>query len=101
MADERQLKILRERGVKGWNRWRKKGATKTEHEEAEPSKIGVAGPQVMGGNPSFKDVDLSHAELRGSDLQGVNFQRANLQGANLQKANLTWSKSSECRHPGG
>ena len=65
MANTEQVAILRDKGVKQWNNWRK------AHQDLEP--------------------DLAEADLTGADLPGADLSKAYLRGANLHKANLRWA----------
>jgi uncharacterized protein YjbI with pentapeptide repeats len=71
MADEEQLKILRQ-GVAAWNDWREKNP------EVQPNLR----------QANLREVDLGRANLRQADLWGANLQRASLHGADLSRANL-------------
>ncbi len=80
MANEEQLRILKEEGVKAWNRWR----------ENNPDKI----------------VDLSEAELvwqdlRQADLKGADLSKANLRQADLKGADLSRKKLRQADLKGG
>ena len=82
MADEWQLKILTEQGVKAWNKWRK-----------ENPIIGKAlsDPRLGDTNLSWEAVhplNLGKADLRGMDLRGANFSMANLFESDLSSADL-------------
>lgn len=83
MANEEHLKILKQ-GVKGWNQWRDKNATKhfaTTVVDKKYTKPFVT--TVVSG------IDLQHADLRGVNLSQVDLSRTNLTGADLTGANLT------------
>ena len=67
MADEEQLKILRQ-GVAAWNEWR----------QMNP-----------GLRPDLSDANLNGANLNGANLNGANLIGANLGGALLIGASLT------------
>jgi hypothetical protein len=72
MADEEQLKILRQ-GVAAWNDWRK----------ANPE---VLRPDLRGAN--LRDTNLTAADLRGVDLCGADLCWADLYKADLCGADL-------------
>ena len=74
MADEAQVKILKEEGVKTWNEWR------------------IANPKTR---PDLRRANLSELDLRDSNLTGANLTMANLVGANLIGAKLGWAKLSQ------
>ncbi len=82
MADEAQLKILNQQGVKAWNKWRK-----------ENPIIGKAldDPHLGGTNVSWEavhPVNLRKADLHGMDLRGANLLMADLFEADLSNADL-------------
>jgi len=82
VADEGQVKILKEQGVKGWNKWRK-----------ENPIIGKAlnDPNLGDTNASWEvvhPVNLRKADLRGMDLRGANLLMADLFEADLSDADL-------------
>lgn len=82
MADEWQIKILKEQGVKAWNKWRK-----------ENPIIGKAlnDPNLGDANVSWEavhPVNLRKADLRGMDLRGANFLMADLFESDLSNADL-------------
>jgi hypothetical protein len=91
MADEEQLRILRE-GVKVWNRWR------VDHRRIWPdlrgadlSRTDIGGVNLRGAN--LKEARLSGANLGGADLivadlREAALREAKLSGANLQEAKL-------------
>jgi hypothetical protein len=67
VADDAQIKILKEQGVKAWNEWR----------NATP-----------GTRPDFSDADLSFLNLSDADLSDVDLSETNLSGAILSAADL-------------
>jgi hypothetical protein len=67
VADEAQVKLLKEKGVEAWNAWR------VEH---------------FSIRPDLTDVDLHGVDLRGAEFFETNLHGANLAGANLHRANL-------------
>jgi uncharacterized protein YjbI with pentapeptide repeats len=68
MADESQLKILKE-GVAAWNEWRRKDIIQVD----------------------LSGADLSGAHLREADLSEAYLTRADLSGANLPDLETGWS----------
>lgn len=74
MADEAQVKLLKEKGVKAWNEWRR------------------ANPFVL---PNLRSADLQGASLKGAYLYGVDLQGADLRYANLNLVNLSGANLSE------
>lgn len=87
MADEAQVKILKQQGVRAWNRWRR-----------ENPVIGKSLNATDASNPNSREADasweivhpvnLAEADLHGMDLRGANFVMANLFESNLSDANL-------------
>jgi len=96
VADEAQVKILRENGVYAWNEWRKANP-KTRPDLAEAD---LSGAKLNGANLSeanLRGADLSARILHGkigfyppilTDLSGTDLRWAKLNGANLSKAQL-------------
>ncbi len=78
MADQEQLKILRNGGVDAWREFiqRQKYMFRAQLEGADLAAM------------NLQWVDLHNGNLQGADLQDVDFVGANLEGANLKKANL-------------
>jgi uncharacterized protein YjbI with pentapeptide repeats len=75
VADEAQVKLLKEQGVKAWNEWRK----------ANP-----------GIRPDFRrvvlnDISLSTVDLREADFRSAMLEEADFEGADLSMADLYWS----------
>lgn len=83
MANEEQLRILKEEGVGAWNEWRK------ENSEIEPDLSGVQLPWQDLRQADFRGADLSKTNLRLADLTGADLSRIKLIKANLIKSNLT------------
>jgi uncharacterized protein YjbI with pentapeptide repeats len=86
MADESQLKILRQ-GPDAWNAWRE------QMESIDPDffESGLSGPDFSGADLSgawLVAADLSGADLSGADLSGADLSGADLKGASLSAASL-------------
>jgi uncharacterized protein YjbI with pentapeptide repeats len=77
MADEHQLKILRQ-GVAAWNEWRRKEGT---HMVVDLRTSDLSGANLIA-------ADLREAHLSLANLSGANLGRADLSLANLSWANL-------------
>jgi len=73
MADEEQVRLLNEKGVKAWNEWRR----------ANPEA------RVDFSGMSFRGFYLNGVNLRGANLVGVNLKEATLIDGNLCDANLS------------
>jgi hypothetical protein len=73
----RHSKILKDRGVDGWNEWRR------ENPKVEPILIGAKLAQK-----NLEGVNLSDAILRGAGLNHANLKGANLDRADLYNASL-------------
>ena len=101
MANEQHVEILKQ-GVEVWNRWRQ------DHPDIHPDLSGlnlrdddkggsrssygpVSGPDSGMFHREFKEMDFSHADLRGAKLYGIDFSGANFHRANLSEADLEWS----------
>lgn len=73
MADKAQVMILKEKGVKAWNEWRK------------------ANPKIR---TDLSGLDFVSAERRRADLHGVDLSRTNISGADLSQADLIMANFS-------
>lgn len=120
MADEAQVKLLKQKGVEAWNKWRKENPdTKPNLKKSELIKINIdgadlhradlseinlensslvraklSGAKLAGANLSTADLsmaDLFMADLRGSNLRGAILNGADLAEASLANADLTFS----------
>ncbi len=78
MADEAQVKLLKEQGVTAWNKWRK----------ANP-KIRPRLHEANLGGADLSEANLSGADLSKANLHAANLQEADLSGANFSGANLS------------
>jgi uncharacterized protein YjbI with pentapeptide repeats len=88
MADEEQLKILRQ-GVAAWNDWREKNP-EVLHPDLRGAELGGACLR----NANFRDANLAGADFRGADLRGADLcwadlYKADLRGADLKGAHFT------------
>jgi uncharacterized protein YjbI with pentapeptide repeats len=104
VADEAQVKILKEEGVKAWNKWRKEnpqilpdfaGATLSDvnRRGGDVERKDFYGPQL--GGPNFSKAHLSSANLSGTKLRGASLSEAVLTRADLQNADLVVTNFSE------
>jgi uncharacterized protein YjbI with pentapeptide repeats len=92
VANEGELKILKEKGVKAWNQWRE------ANPDIRPDLRGanlirmdlgwVDLREVNLGAADLSDTDLSDAKLRGACLVGAYLRRAHLVAADLSSADL-------------
>ncbi|MDJ0577985.1 MAG: pentapeptide repeat-containing protein [Xenococcaceae cyanobacterium MO_234.B1] len=93
MANEEQLRILKEEGVEVWNEWQQKNLdieidlTGANLTGANLTGVNLTGANLTGAN--LEGANLTEAYLYGSSLEEVNFRKANLYKANLTGANLT------------
>ncbi|NJK59161.1 MAG: pentapeptide repeat-containing protein [Oscillatoriales cyanobacterium SM2_1_8] len=86
MADEEQLKILRQ-GVPAWKMWRDR------HPRTVPNLVGASLRDAYLSGVDFAQADLSGADLSSANLAGANLSgatctRTQLVGANLREADL-------------
>ncbi len=102
MANQKQLRILKEGDVDAWNEWRENNSDLfpdlTEANlvdsclrNANLSDANLSGANLSGANLSganLKDSHLWHANLKHANLQRANIQGADLRHANLQRANI-------------
>ncbi|MBZ5531080.1 MAG: toll/interleukin-1 receptor domain-containing protein [Acidobacteriia bacterium] len=105
MADEAQVKILREQGVKAWNEWRKANPETwldLSHADLDWADLSGANLSATSYQQSyfpwahFRGAGLSRANLSGAELQGAilfraDLSRAKLCGAQLSAANLNFA----------
>lgn len=82
MADEAQLKILKEQGVKAWNEWR------TMNPGIRPDLTGADLRRANLNKANLRQADLSWARFFGSDLIAADLREVTLWGASLQSSNL-------------
>lgn len=81
VADEAQVKLLKEKGVEAWNEWR----------EANPEIRPDLSRTILGGL-DLVGADLSRAKLGSSNISGANVCGANLAEADLSGADLCQSE---------
>jgi uncharacterized protein YjbI with pentapeptide repeats len=83
MANDRDLTLLRDGGVKAWNNKRaaRRGRPEEDLSGADLTEIDLRGADLS-------HVDLSDAKMQGCDLSGANLVGALLSEANLSRANL-------------
>ena len=86
--------LLRRRGIKIWNQWRKKDPTiKPYLREAVLRRVDLSGANLREAN--LRKVDLSGSKLVGANLRSADLFGASLVGADLSgRADLS---SSELR----
>ena len=94
MADEKQLKILRQ-GRDAWNAWRAKNRhVKIKLSGSDFSRANLTGANLSEayfGGADLRAADLRGAALRGADLSGADLRSGNLSQANLLRMDLRWS----------
>jgi uncharacterized protein YjbI with pentapeptide repeats len=99
VADEAQLKLLREKGVEAWNSWREmspedspdlRGANLTgiNLRAAELSRVDLTTARLSR-------ADLTQATLTAAKLSKADFSQANLVVANVDHADLTGADLNE------
>lgn len=114
VADNAQVKMLKEEGVAVWNKWRKANPrTRVDLRWADFREVSLCGASLIGADlrranlcgadldhaalndadlrdAELNSADLCNADLRQTDLRGVHLNGADLSGANLGGANLLW-----------
>ena len=80
MANEEQLRILKEEGVGAWNKWRKKNPD-----------VQIDLNRAHLERAILRDAHLERAHLERAILSGANLNRANLERANLSGAHLEFA----------
>jgi hypothetical protein len=114
VADDAQVKLLKEEGVTAWNEWRKKNPgirpmlRGANLDGLKLPGVNFRGADLYGANlrgTYLPDADLSEAtlylaslrnalvrraDLSGADLSAANLRAAHLLSANLSSANLGW-----------
>ena len=80
MANQEHFKILKQDGVKAWNRWR------SRNPEIKPDLVKMA---FMREN--LIGVNLMDADLRETILHGTNLSESNLVRCNLRSSDLSYS----------
>ena len=86
MADEAQVKLLKEKGVQAWNEWRR--ANPLIRPNLSFAKL--VGEELI--EVDFFEVDLQKANLKDANLDGADLSRAFLQMADLLGARLSRAK---------
>ncbi len=87
MANEEQLKILKENGIEVWYEWRVNNPD-TVPDLREAYLVGVNLERVYLVGAYLVDAYLKDTNLEGAYLEGANLERAYLGGANLAGAYL-------------
>jgi uncharacterized protein YjbI with pentapeptide repeats len=99
VADEEQVKLLKEKGVRAWNDWRKANpGIRPDLRWAELPRAKLLGANLCWADLSeaflaeanLSRADLNDAALCGADLRGAKLHRADLGGADLAGANLSY-----------
>jgi hypothetical protein len=90
MANEEQLRILKEQGVEAWNTWRRQTPDARVNLRGAAYAVDLSSADLTKlGGPQLSEVaNLRRANLGGANLGGANLRRANLGGANLFNADL-------------
>ena len=96
VANKTQLKLLKEKGVKAWNEWRKANPkTRPQLSGADLLRVDLSGANLSHANLSMANLsgaNLSGANLIQAELRTADFFMANLNEANLQRADLGWAQ---------
>jgi len=77
VADEAQVKLLREKGVRAWNEWRK------ANPEIQSDLSGANLHEMRLGLGMFRKTNFRGANLDGADLGGAYLAETDLRDANL------------------
>jgi uncharacterized protein YjbI with pentapeptide repeats len=94
MADKDQLDLILQ-GVESWNVWRSDNSFRNvDLSGADLRAINLDGVD-LATLEGMSDVDLSGVNLSGANLSGANLRAVNLIGANLSGANLSGASISE------
>jgi uncharacterized protein YjbI with pentapeptide repeats len=106
MANEEQLRILKEEGVEAWNKWRKKNnqiipnLSKANFREADLSKANLEKARLSLSDFTFAklhEANLRNANLIKANLRDVALNKADLTGANLGLTVFRWANLNETR----
>ncbi|MDJ0712704.1 MAG: pentapeptide repeat-containing protein [Prochloraceae cyanobacterium] len=98
MANAEHVNILLRKGIRDWNKWRKKyrniipDLSEADLSNSEIWKADLTGVNLTKARLRYTDLnnsDLSNAELWQADLTGAYLWKASLQDAYLSSANLT------------
>ena len=101
VADETQIKLLKEKGVEAWNEWRKEhprrrvNFSQANLFEADLGKANLEQALLRGAN--LNGANLSGATLIEADLCQADLRRADFREANLTGADLRWARIGRCR----
>ena len=91
MANEEQLRLLKEEGVEAWNAWRQKAQSEEALDWMDLLKVDLSGADLREADLSMADLREAYfirANLKQTDLKGTNLIRANLRAAYLRGADL-------------
>jgi hypothetical protein len=89
VADEEQVKILKEQGSQAWNEWRR------QNPRVKPNLSGARLVQAKLEEMDFRSADLSCADLTGANLFRTNFAAAHMESSILKDANLAGARFVE------
>jgi uncharacterized protein YjbI with pentapeptide repeats len=88
VANEAQLRILKDKGVEAWNQWRQTNrAILPDLNDADLRQVKLVGADLSGAD--LNGADLNGADLRGADLRAAGFLKAELNGCDLTGADLS------------
>ncbi|MHC4475310.1 MAG: pentapeptide repeat-containing protein [Planctomycetota bacterium] len=106
MGELKHIEILEERGVRGWNRWRRENPRivpnlqNDSFNKADLHGINLRGAFLKGVQfhcASLENADFREAELRGADLRHASMFEAKCQRASFQKARLDHAYLANCK----
>lgn len=85
MANQEQLKILLEEGVKAWNDWRE------DNPDVKPDFVGVSFVAAVLKKADFESANFRKADLYNANLSNAGFCKANLSDCELNRANFKYA----------
>ena len=100
MADQKQFALLRDQGVRHWNKWRRLNrGTRPDLRDAIIEEIDLAGVNFRGANLSgayLQSESFQRADLRDAQIDSATFFESDLTGSNLTGAYLPATDFQNC-----